>query len=240
MATLYAGTSGWSYPAWKPAFYPAKLPSARFLAHYATRLNSVEANVTFRRFATAKMQEGWIAATPPEFRFAIKAHQAITHVRRLREAADFTRSFLGSLQPVVEAGRLGTVLFQLPPFLKRDDALLGDFLKVLPRTLRATFEFRHDSWFAEEVYSLLRAAGAALCAAESEKLAAPDVVTAGFAYYRMRKADYSPEERAELSRKVQLHLTAGRDVFVYFKHEETPEGALYAEELLKSAAARSS
>ncbi|MGH9601274.1 MAG: DUF72 domain-containing protein [Terriglobales bacterium] len=233
MATLYAGTSGWAYPAWKPAFYPAKLPSAKFLAHYATRLNSVEANVTFRRFATAKMQENWIAATLPEFRFTIKAHQAITHVRRLREAADFTRSFLGSLQPISEAGRLGTVLFQLPPFLKRDDALLSEFLKTLPHALCATFEFRHESWFADEVYNLLRASGAALCAAESEKLTAPDVVTAGFVYYRMRKPDYSPEERATLKEKCVAHLAAGRDVFVYFKHEDTPEGALYAEELLR-------
>ena len=235
MATLYAGTSGWSYPAWKPGFYPAKLPSAKFLAHYATRLNSVEANVTFRRFATAKMQENWIAATPAEFRFTIKAHQAITHIRRLREAADFTRSFLGSLQPISEAGRLGTVLFQLPPFLKRDDALLSEFLKILPQSLRATFEFRHESWFADEIYNLLRGGGAALCAAESEKLTAPDVATAGFAYYRMRKPDYSPEERSALKGKCAVHLAAGRDVFVYFKHEDTPEGALYAEDLLKAA-----
>ncbi len=232
MATLYAGTSGWAYPAWKPGFYPAKLAAAKFLAHYARRLNSVEVNVTFRRFATAKMQENWIAATPPEFRFTIKAHQAITHVKRLREAAEFTRSFLGSLQPLSEAGRLGTVLFQLPPFLKRDDALLSDFLKILPQAVRATFEFRHESWFAGEVYKLLREAGAALCAAESEKLTAPDVATAGFVYYRMRKTDYSPEERNALREKAAAHLGAGRDVFVYFKHEDTPEGALYAEELL--------
>ncbi|MGH9581157.1 MAG: DUF72 domain-containing protein [Terriglobales bacterium] len=235
MATLYAGTSGWAYPAWKPDFYPAKLPAAKFLGHYATRLNSVEVNVTFRRFATAKMQENWVAATPPEFRFTIKAHQTITHVKRLREAAEFTRSFLGSLQPMVESGRLGGVLFQLPPFLKRDDALLGEFLKTLPLAVRATFEFRHPSWFADEVLDLLRDAGAALCAAESEKLTAPDIATAGFAYYRMRKSDYSPEERKALRTKVAEHIAAGRDVFVYFKHEDTPEGALYGEELLKPA-----
>ncbi len=233
MATLYAGTSGWAYPAWKPDFYPAKLPAAKFLGHYATRLNSVEVNVTFRRFATAKMQENWVAATPPEFRFTIKAHQNITHVKRLREAAEFTRSFLGSLQPMVEAGRLGGLLFQLPPFLKRDDALLAEFLKTLPRAVRATFEFRHESWFAGEVYDLLREAGAALCAAESEKLTAPDMTTADFVYYRMRKDDYSPEERRTLQKKVAAHLAAGRDVFVYFKHEDSPEGALYGEELLK-------
>jgi uncharacterized protein YecE (DUF72 family) len=235
MATLYAGTSGWSYPAWKPAFYPAKLPSAKFLAHYATRLNSVEANVTFRRFATAKMQESWIAATPPEFRFTIKAHQAITHVRRLREAAEFTRSFLGSLQPISESGRLGTVFFQLPPFVKRDDALLADFLKILPQGVRSVFEFRHESWFHDAVFDLLRGAGAALCVAESEKMTAPDVTTAGFHYYRMRKPDYSSEERAALREKCAAHIAAGRDVFVYFKHEDTPEGALYAEELLESS-----
>lgn len=233
MARLYAGTSGWSYPSWKPDFYPAKLPAKKFLEFYATRLNSVELNVTFRRFATASMQQGWIAATPAEFRFTVKAHQNITHVLRLRDAEEFTRSFLGSLQPMAEAGKLGTVLFQLPPFLKCDTALLADFLKILPRAARPAFEFRHPSWFSDEVYRQLQDAGAALCIAESEKLEVPEVVTAYFIYFRLRKAEYSPAERKEIAEKVGGHLAAGRDVFVYFKHEETPDGALYAEELLK-------
>ncbi len=232
MARFYAGTSGWSYPSWKPDFYPAKLPAKKFLEFYATRLNSVELNVTFRRFATASMQQGWIAATPADFRFTVKAHQNITHVLRMRGAEEFTRSFLNSLQPIAEAAKLGTVLFQLPPFLKCDAALLADFLKVLPRAARPAFEFRHASWFNDEVYKLLGDAGAALCIAESEKLEVPEVVTADFIYFRLRKPEYSPAERKEIATKVEVHLAAGRDVFLYFKHEETPEGVRYAEELL--------
>ncbi|HXE89490.1 MAG TPA: DUF72 domain-containing protein [Terriglobales bacterium] len=234
MARLYAGTSGWSYPSWKPDFYPAKLPSKKFLEFYATRLNSVELNVTFRRFATASMQQGWISVTPAEFRFSVKAHQNITHVLRMRNAEEFTRSFLGSLQPMAEAGKLGTVLFQLPPFLKCDAALLADFLTLLPRAARPAFEFRHASWFRDEVYKLLADSGAALCVAESEKLEVPEVATADFLYFRLRKPEYSPAERTEIANKTRGHLAAGRDVFVYFKHEETPDGARYAEELLKT------
>jgi len=232
MAKIYAGTSGWAYVSWKLAFYPAKLPSKRFLEHYATRLNSVEVNMTFRRFASEKLQEGWIAATPPEFRFSIKAHQNITHVKRLRDAAEFTHSFLGSLQPLAGAGKLGTVLFQLPPFLKYDLPLLKEFLTTLPRGMRCTFEFRHASWFTEEVYDAMRSCNVALCLAESERLEVPSVETADFVYYRLRMPEYTPEQRKAMRERVEKQVAAGKDVFVYYKHEETPEGALYAEELL--------
>lgn len=232
MATVYAGTSGWAYPSWKPAFYPAKLAGKKFLEFYATRLNSVEVNYSFRRFVTEKLLAGWIAATPPHFQFTLKANQAITHVKRLRDAADFTRSFLGSLQPLAEAGKLGCVLFQLPPFLKSDPALLKEFLAALPNRVRCAFEFRHASWFTEEIYALLRSANAALCLAESEKLVVPEVETAGFVYFRLRKPEYSPAERKSLKEKADRLVSAKKDVYVYFKHEDTPEGAHYAEELL--------
>lgn len=235
MATIYAGTSGWAYPSWKPAFYPAKLASKKFLEFYATRLNSVEVNYSFRRFVTEKLLAGWIATTPPHFQFTMKANQAITHVKRLREAADFTRSFLGSLQPLVEAGKLGCVLFQLPPFLKSDPELLKEFLAVLPRQVRCAFEFRHASWFTEKIYSLLRGANAALCLAESEKLVVPEVETADFVYFRLRKPEYSPAERKSLKEKASRLNATGKDVYVYFKHEDTPEGAHYAEELLATS-----
>jgi uncharacterized protein YecE (DUF72 family) len=230
---IYAGTSGWSYATWKPDFYPAKLASAKFLSHYATRLNTVEVNYTFRRFPTEKLLRGWIEATPPTFKFAIKAHQKITHIARLRDVADFTSDFLRSLQPLDEEKKLGPVLFQLPPFLKCDVALLKNFLTTLPQTLRATFEFRHESWFSDEVYGALRAANAALCNAESEKLETPDVQTADFAYLRLRKERYSAKESKALEQRVTKLASAG-DVFVYFKHEDTPEGALHAEKLLSA------
>jgi uncharacterized protein YecE (DUF72 family) len=232
---IYAGTSGWAYPTWKPDFYPPKLASAKFLSHYATRLNTVEVNYTFRRFPTEKLLRGWIDATPAGFQFAIKAHQKITHIARLREVGDFTSDFVRSLQPLDAEKRLGPVLFQLPPFLKCDVVLLKDFLAMLPRSLRAAFEFRHASWFSEEVYATLRAANAALCNAESEKLETPDVQTANFAYLRLRKEKYSAKERKALEERI-ARLGAAGDVYIYFKHEDTPEGALQAENVLAAAA----
>lgn len=234
---IYAGTSGWSYPTWKPQFYPAKLAAAKFLQYYATRLNSVEVNYTFRHFASEKTQLNWCAATPPAFRFSAKAHQNITHVKRLKDASEDARAFLSSLQPLSQAGKLGFVLFQLPPFLKADTALLKDFLAGLPAG-RLAFEFRHASWFTDSTYYLLKEKNAAICVAESEKLETPDVVTADFCYYRMRKPEYSAAERKDLAKRIEGHAGAGRDVFIYFKHEDTPEGALHAEELLEQFGAK--
>ena len=231
---IYAGTSGWAYPSWKPEFYPAKLPSQKFLNHYATRLNTVEVNYTFRRFPTEKLLRGWIDATPPDFLFAVKANQKITHVARLCNIADFTSDFFRALQPLDTDKKLGPVLFQLPPFLKCDVALLKEFLATLPRNVRTAFEFRHESWFSDQVYEALREANAALCNAESEKLETPDVQTANFSYLRLRKEKYSPKERKELEQRI-ARLAAKGDVFVYFKHEETPEGALHAESVLAAA-----
>jgi uncharacterized protein YecE (DUF72 family) len=233
---IYAGTSGWAYPAWKPAFYPAKLASAKFLGYYASRLNSTEVNYTFRRFPTEKLLCGWADGTPEGFKFAIKAHQSITHIKRLLGAGESTKRFLSALQPLYDAGKLGPVLFQLPPFLKCDAARLSDFLAELPKAYRAAFEFRHDSWFCDEVYSLLRAANAALCLAESEKLQTPNVQTADFSYLRLRnpeKMDSEAERRKLLG--IVSELAKSGDVFVYFKHEDSPQGALHAEELLRGA-----
>jgi uncharacterized protein YecE (DUF72 family) len=231
---LYAGTSGWSYPAWKPTFYPAKLAAAKFLQHYATRLNTVEVNYTFRHFAAEKTQQGWVDATPPGFCFSVKAHQRITHIKKLRDAGDDAHGFLTSMQDLSGAGKLGPVLFQLPPFLKADPPLLADFLEALPKS-RSAFEFRHPSWFSDAVFDLLKKKGVALCVAESEKLKTPDVVTADFVYYRMRKGEFSAAERKQIRKRIDEHISAKRDVLVYFKHEETPDGALYAEELLKQS-----
>jgi uncharacterized protein YecE (DUF72 family) len=231
---VYAGTSGWAYPTWKPGFYPAKLASAKFLGHYSTRLNTVEVNYTFRRFPTEKLLRGWIATTPPDFNFAIKANQKITHIKRLRDVADITSEFLAALQPLDAEKKLGPVLFQLPPYLKCDVPLLKDFLAGLPRSLKFAFEFRHVSWFNNEVYESMRIANVALCQAESEKLETPDVQTADFAYMRLRKEDYSAKARQVLALKVAGSVKKG-DVFIYFKHEDTPEGALNAEKVLAAS-----
>ena len=234
MATVYAGTSGWAYASWKPDFYPQRLSAAKFLGYYSSRLNSVEVNYTFRSTPTEKLLTGWIEATPPNFLFTIKAHQKITHIKRLRDAGEDTERFVSSLEPLRAAGKLGPVLFQLPPFLKCDLPRLEDFLAALPRPLRAAFEFRHESWFSDAVFDALRKANAALCEAESEKLETPQVQTADFAYLRLRKETYSAKTLKELTARVK-ELAHRGDVFVYFKHEDTPEGAQCAETLLSSS-----
>jgi uncharacterized protein YecE (DUF72 family) len=228
---VYAGTSGWAYTTWKPDFYPAKLASAKFLGYYSSRLNTVEVNYTFRRFPTEKLLRGWSEATPADFKFAVKANQKITHIKRLKNVAEFTSEFMASLQPLDSEKKLGPVLFQLPPYLKCDLELLKDFLAGLPRTLRSAFEFRHASWFNDQVYETMRGANVALCRAESEKLETPHVQTADFAYMRLRKENYSAKARETLASQV-TGLAGKGDVFVYFKHEDTPEGALHAEKVL--------
>jgi len=233
MATLYTGTSGWTYPTWKPDFYPAKLASAKFLSHYASRLNTVEVNYTFRAFPTERLLTKWVTEAPVGFKFAVKANQRITHIKRLRDATQITTDFLNALRPLQDADKLGPVLFQLPPYIKFDEALLQEFLGGLPRNFPCAFEFRHESWFIEDAYKLLREANVALCEAESEKLDTPQIQTAEFAYLRLRKEEYSAAELAKLKKRVQGLLEKG-NTFVYFKHEETPEGALNAERLLKS------
>lgn len=228
---LFAGTSGFSYPAWKPAFYPKEVPAKKFLEYYATRLNSVEANYTFRRLAPSKVLEGWLAATGPDFTFSCKAHQNLTHILKMREAESFTELFLKSLEPLRAARRLGPVLFQFPPTFKCDFERLDAYLPLLPGDIRFAFEFRHASWLDDALYERLQKRNMALCLAESDKLEIPKVLTADFAYFRLRKGDYSEGARAEIGERIGGLLESGRDVYVYFKHEEDPNGALWAEGL---------
>jgi uncharacterized protein YecE (DUF72 family) len=227
MGTLYVGTSGWAYPSWKPEFYPEKLAQKKFLEFYATKLNAVELNYTFRRFPTPNLFANWISSTHQDFQFAVKANQRITHIARLKDAGQVTQDFVRALAPLAESNRLGPILFQLPPFLRCDVDLLQTFLAVIPAGTRAAFEFRHESWFTDAVYDTLRGANAALCQAESEDLATPDVQTADFAYLRLRKEHYEVDDLVRPMRA----LTARGDVFVFFKHEETAAGAINAMEL---------
>jgi uncharacterized protein YecE (DUF72 family) len=232
MAKLYSGTSGFAYDAWKPGFYPADLPSKKFLSYYATRLNTVEINYTFRRLPNATTLENWVQTTPEGFVFVLKAHQRITHIQRLK-LAEFNEIFFKVIDPLRVVKRLGPVLFQLPPNLKCDEPLLKAFLETIPPGLRCAFEFRHASWMQDPIYRLLEQHGAALCLAESDDFVAPEVITGGFVYCRLRKSEYTPEDRAAIKDKVTRLVNDGKDVYVFFKHEETPAGALYAEELLR-------
>ncbi len=236
MPEIYTGTSGFAYTSWKPDFYPQTLPSKKFLEHYATRLNAVEINYTFRRLPSASTLENWVASTPNGFVFCVKAHQRITHIQRLKES-EFTEVFFRSVDPLRAAGRLGTILFQTPPNLKCDPDLLLAFLRSLPQGYRCAFEFRNPSWLDAGVYKLLEDHGVALCLAESDTLEIPEVLTAGFVHTRLRKSDYNAEERAVISDRARRILGAGRDLYVFFKHEETPAGARYAQELFADAKA---
>ncbi len=234
MGQLFAGTSGFAYAGWKPNFYPPKLPSAKFLAYYATRLNAVEINYTFRRLPSQSTLENWVAATSAGFVFALKANMRITHVQRLKDAQGATELFFRMVDPLRVVGRLGPVLFQLPPQLRCDLDLLRNYLELLPEGVRCAFEFRHPSWLNDDVYGALRDRNMSLCLAESEKLEIPEVISADFVYFRLRKPEYSPADLEEIGAKCGRLVSQDKDVYLFFKHEESPEGALYAEEMLKT------
>ncbi|HYE24576.1 MAG TPA: DUF72 domain-containing protein [Clostridia bacterium] len=233
MRRVHLGTSGWAYSSWSPGFYPPRTPSSKYLGYYASQLNCVEVNYTFRAHPTAKMLANWCAATPPDFQFAFKAHQRITHIKRLRDVQPDVESFFGVLEPLREAGRLGPVLFQLPPNLKADTDRLRAFLQCIPRNAGAALEFRHESWFADAVFDLMREHDVALCIAESDDLQVPEVHTASFAYYRFRRSEYSDSDVQALQARL-AEAARDREVFAFLKHEESPEGALNARRLLEA------
>jgi uncharacterized protein YecE (DUF72 family) len=233
MGKVCCGVSGWAYAKWKPDFYPAKLQSAKFLGYYSNRLNSVEVNYTFRSFPTDKLLGNWIAATPPDFKFAVKAHQSITQIKRLRNVGEDTAKFIASLEPLRQANKLGPVLFVLPPNLKLDLKLLQDFLAELPDRTRYTIEFQDASWFVENVFDALSKRNIALCLAESDALVTPDKQTATFSYLRLRKKEYSANDREAVASRVQS-LAQDGEVFAYYKQFDAPECPLRAEELLNA------
>jgi uncharacterized protein YecE (DUF72 family) len=236
-AKLFAGTSGYSYPSWKPGFYPKNVPSTKFLEYYASRLNLVEVNYTFRQLAKSATFEKWVASTPAGFVFSPKAHNKITHILRLKNAEEFTRVFLNTLAPIRDARRLGPILVQLPPSLKADGETLKQFVRLLPKEDRFAFEFRHESWLTDEIFSILRDHNAALCLAESEERETPEVITADFVYFRLRKPEYSESELKAIAEKARRYQAQGLNVYALFKHEETPAGAVCAERLLSASAA---
>jgi uncharacterized protein YecE (DUF72 family) len=226
---ILAGTSGYSYPAWKGSFYPEDLPSGEMLRHYATKLPAVEINNTFYRLPTPSLLAGWAEQVPESFRFALKASQKITHIRRLKEAGNETHFLIESAQNL--GPRLGPILFGLPPNLKKDVPRLASFLELLPAGLRAAFEFRNVSWFDDEVYAALRAKNVALCVAEAEDLTVPFVATADWGYLRLRRQDYEDAAIATWVRSVRAQ--AWTEAFVFFKHEEEGTGPKLAARFLE-------
>lgn len=232
MQKVHIGTSGWAYSSWKPDFYPPKTPSSKFLEYYSSQLNCVEVNYTYRARPAVQTLQNWAASTPEGFTFVAKAHQRITHIKRLVDVDQDVDAFFASLQPLLHARKLGPVLFQLPPNLKADPERLSKFLKSLPHDAPSAIEYRNPSWFDEKIYSLMREHNVALCIAESDELAVPEVFTASFAYYRLRKSDYTDSEIEEIEKRLRS-AAQEHEVYAFLKHEETPEGAINARKLLE-------
>ncbi|GAB3388747.1 DUF72 domain-containing protein [Lysobacter fragariae] len=230
---LLAGASGYAFKEWKGTFYPDAIKPDAMLAFYAQHLPAVEINNTFYQMPRASVLENWAAATPAGFRFAIKASRRITHDARLKadtaaDSVDYLYRVLATL-----GDKRGPVLFQLPPFLKKDLVRLGEFLRILPADHRAAFEFRHASWFDDDVYAALKDAGAALCLSEREDDQPPPLVeTASWGYVRLRLEEYSDADLAKWAQR--LAATSWDTVHVYFMHEPTAPG--YARALLGHAA----
>lgn len=226
---LRAGSSGFSYKEWKGPFYPEKLPAKDMLRYYAERLSTVEVNNTFYRMPKESMLEGWAAKVPDDFIFVLKASRRITHQGRLKDVEDS----VAYLWKVAQAlgPHLGPILFQLPPFLKKDVPRLEAFMATLPEGLRAAFEFRHESWFADDVYDALREGGQALCLADMDDADAPALVsTTDWGYLRLRREDYSDD--ALSAWKSAIHAQPWREAFVFFKHEDDGAAPRLAHRLL--------
>ena len=229
MTHVRVGTSGWNYAEWKGSFYPDTMKPSGMLPYYAARFGTVEVNATFYRMPTPKTVAGWSEAVPPEFTFVLKAPQQITHFRRLRDTDAPVRLFCDVARGL--GARLGPLLFQLPPNFKKDVGRLGDVLYMVPPDLRMAWEFRHESWFSDDVYERLRARNAALAIVEDEDATTPTVATADWGYFRLRAVDYTDARLAHWAHAIRAVGAAWRDAFVFFKHEERSTGPALAQRL---------
>jgi uncharacterized protein YecE (DUF72 family) len=228
--TIWVGTSGYNYPEWKGSFYPQKLSAAKMLPYYAERFSTVEINYTFYRMPNAKILAGWNAETPDRFKLTLKAPKRITHEARLRDCADNLRYFLDTANTL--GSKLGALLFQLPPYFKKDLGVLDAFLEIFPTGVCAAFEFRHASWLDDEVYSRLKAKNLALCVADGEKISTPVLMTADYAYFRLRDEGYTPSDIAKWAQVIRDQTAHCPEIYVYFKHEEAGKGPEFARLLL--------
>jgi uncharacterized protein YecE (DUF72 family) len=228
---IWVGTSGYNYPEWKGSFYPADLPAAKMLPYYAARFPTVEINYTFYRMPNEKLVAGWAAQTPLPYKLTLKAARRITHDNRLRNCGDLVRAFCGVAGTLGE--KLGALLFQLPPNLKKDLALFDAFLDELPPKVRGAFEFRHESWLGDDVFERLAQRNLALCVADSEKMSTPVKVTADYAYFRLRDEGYQPDDIDRWADTIARETASCGDVFVYFKHEEEGKGPEFARLLMR-------
>ena len=229
---ILVGTSGYNYPEWKGGFYPEDLPTSKMLPYYADRFHTVEINYSFYRLPSEKAVSGWADQTPDDFVFTLKASRRITHDARLRDCQELLDVFCERGRKLGD--KLGTILFQLPPWSRKDVDVLERFLDWMPSDVRCAFEFRHDSWLSEDVYDRLRAKNLALCITDSEKATTPIVMTADYAYFRLRDEGYGPDDIARWGKTIAKHADGLSDIFVYFKHEKAGKGAEFARILVDS------
>ncbi len=229
---LYVGTSGYSYKEWKGIFYPEKLPAKEMLRYYGTRLSTVEINATFYRMPQVNMLENWKEQVPGNFRFSLKASQRITHFKRLKETEEETKYFLETAS--VLGDQLGVVLFQLPPSMKKDLLRLEAFLTQLPPETAAAFEFRHPTWFDDDVLELLRSQNRPLVVSDTDDMPVMHIdKTADWGYMRLRRVNYSEENLAEWLERVRAQNWS--ETFVFFKHEDEGTGPKLAAQFLALA-----
>jgi uncharacterized protein YecE (DUF72 family) len=229
---LFVGTSGYAYKEWKGSFYPDKISDKEMLSFYGKNFATVEINYSFYRMPTESALQKWAGEVPQGFRFALKANQRITHILRLRDCEAVLKRFLEVASVLVEGDHLGPILVQVPPNLKLDAPLLEDFLALRPPAFSFAFEARHPSWYTEETYEVLRRHQTALCLSETEKLEPPTLVTAPFAYIRLRLEEYSKKQLTAWRARFDEWTDQGLDVYAYCKHEDAGKGAKYANQLL--------
>jgi uncharacterized protein YecE (DUF72 family) len=234
--TVRVGTSGFAYPKWAPRFYPAGLRGDALLRHYASRLSACELNNTYYQQPTPAKVAAWLDATPPNFRFAVKAQRGGSYRSLLVDPVASVPWLTGPLREFGE--RLGTVLFRVPDNVRRDDDRLAGFLAAWPRELPLTVEFQDPTWHVDEVFAQLRDAGAALCTTELPEDEAPPTIrrTGSFLYLRLRRHDYSPVELAGWAARIEPFVADGLDAFVFFRHDDVGRGAELALEFAELTA----
>jgi uncharacterized protein YecE (DUF72 family) len=228
---IWIGTSGFQYPEWKGTFYPDKMSPPKMLEYYAAHFPTTEINYTFRRLPSEKSIANWLAQTPAQFRFTLKAPEQITHHRRLKECEPSLHAFAAvaaKLKP-----KLGALLFQLPPKFECDTAVLDDFLAAVPPGLTAAFEFRHESWFIPSMYETLRRHQATLCIADTDELKTPKLFTGPAGYFRLRRVNYTPAELKEWAAIIREQATKLTDIYVYLRHEESGTGPRLGKQLME-------
>jgi uncharacterized protein YecE (DUF72 family) len=229
---LYAGTSGFGYDSWKGRFYPADIKTKDMLAYYASRFPSVEINYTFRSLLSPKAVATWIAATPETFVFALKAHMRVSHSLKLEDVKKAAAMFAKAAEPL--GARVGPILVQLPKRVETDRDALAAYLGVLPKELRYALEFTHAKW--DDVRPLVEARGMGRCVSDTDEATAPDdaVASGEFAYLRLRRTKYSKADLARWAKRIGAALASGRDVYCYFRHEDTASGPRFAEGLMRA------